>query len=343
MTTVSSSAADAFIERLPKDVRFVLVHGPDEGLAHERSKGIVRKRLGEAIDPLRLVRLDGDALARDPGILSDEAYAIPLFGGARAIWIDAQGRDLVSALTPVIENPPKDCSIIVKAPLLKKGTPLRSLFENSNDAAAIECFGDESKTLTALIEKEARAAGLTMTADASAALLELLGEDRYTSRHEISKLMTYAINNAEVSVEDVEAIVSNVSLSGVDDLIDETIIGNMAIVVVDAAEYFAGGGDCEQLLARLTARLVLLYRLRVEIEQGRTFNSAWQILSARASPKSRRAINEATEHWTRHALGQQVADLREAAARIRSNPRLAGDLTIRALLTLASKARTRGT
>ena len=52
-------------------------------------------------DPLRLTRLDGDAVARDPGALADEAYAVSMFGGSRAIWIEAQARDLLPALEPL--------------------------------------------------------------------------------------------------------------------------------------------------------------------------------------------------------------------------------------------------
>ena len=82
MSIIRNAAADSFIERLPRGVQFYLVHGPDEGLAHERSQAIVRKLLGENPDPLRLVRLEGDGLARDPGALAEEAYAVSMFGGA---------------------------------------------------------------------------------------------------------------------------------------------------------------------------------------------------------------------------------------------------------------------
>ena len=105
MSIVSSAAADGFIQRLPKEISFYLVHGFDEGLAHERVKAIVRSRIGDDTDPMRLVRLEGDAVARDPGALADEAYAISMFGGDRAIWIDAQGRDLLPALEPLFARP----------------------------------------------------------------------------------------------------------------------------------------------------------------------------------------------------------------------------------------------
>ena len=105
MSIVSSGAADGFIQRLPKEIRFSLVHGLDEGLAHERVKAIVRSRIGDDSDPMRLVRLEGDAVAREPGALADEAYAISMFGGDRVIWIDAQGRDLMPALEPLFARP----------------------------------------------------------------------------------------------------------------------------------------------------------------------------------------------------------------------------------------------
>ena len=52
-----------------------------------------------------------------------------MFGGRRAIWIDAQGRDPLPALEPLFARPPDDCVIVVKAGILKKGTALRNAFE----------------------------------------------------------------------------------------------------------------------------------------------------------------------------------------------------------------------
>src|SRR3984957_212310 len=157
MSTVSSAAADGFIQRLPKGIAFYLVHGLDEGLTHERVKAIVRSRIGDDTDPMRLVRLEGDAVARDPGALADEAYAISMFGGDRAIWIDTQGRDLLPALAPLFARPPVDCTIVIKAGQLKKGTGLRGAFKSSAARASIECYSDDSSTLESLSEAEARA------------------------------------------------------------------------------------------------------------------------------------------------------------------------------------------
>jgi len=80
VTIVTNSGADVFVKRAPRDMIFFLVHGNDEGLIRERSRGIVNSLLDGDADPMRLVRFDGDALARDPGRLADEADSVPMLG-----------------------------------------------------------------------------------------------------------------------------------------------------------------------------------------------------------------------------------------------------------------------
>jgi DNA polymerase III subunit delta len=68
---VNNSAADQFLKRPPGEAIFYLVHGNDEGLIRERVRKLVDAALGDRPDPLRLVRLDGETVAREPGRLAD--------------------------------------------------------------------------------------------------------------------------------------------------------------------------------------------------------------------------------------------------------------------------------
>jgi len=337
MTVINHSAADGFIERLPKDMRFFLVHGSDEGLAHERVKTIVRRALGGDLDPLRLVRLEGDAVARDPGRLADEAYAVAMFGGARAIWIDAQTRDLAPALEPLFANPPRGCVIVVKAGQLRRGAALRSAFEARPLAAAIECYPDEARSLGLLLEAEAKAAGLAIAPDARGALLALLGADRQTTRTELQKLMLYARGRGRIEVEDIEAIVSDAAPSVLDELINLTLLGDLTAVAAAAVRYFSEGGGGDALLVRLVSRLTLLHRLRVEMDQGKPFDAACQALSLRLPPSARRALAHQADRWTSESVVRRLPALRATSAQVRADPDLADALATRALWSLARR------
>jgi DNA polymerase III subunit delta len=341
MSVVSSAAADGFIQRLPKEIRFYLVHGPDEGLAHERVKIIIRNLIEADSDPMRLTRLEGDAVARDPGALADEAYAVSMFGGARAIWIDAQGRDLLPALEPLFARPPTDCAIVIKAGQLKKGTGLRAAFETSAARAAIECYSDDANALEALIDAEARAAGLSIAPDARAALVALTGADRQTTRGEIAKLMLYARGTSRITAEDVEAIVSDAAPSNLDEVVDQALLGDLPAVETSLTRFFHEGGEADHLMMRLVQRLLLLHRLRLEMDQGRPFEAACQTLFVKLPASARRALAKEAERWTSESIAGRLPAIRLASARVRADSQLAEVLATRALWTLASRSRGR--
>ena len=138
------------------------MHGNEEGLIHERARTLalgLGKTLGGGVLQMR-----GPEVTANPGLLLDEAYAIGLFGDKRAIWIDADGRDLANALQPLLQEPPRDCAIVVEAGALKKGTALRDAFERSPAAAAIECYPDDDRSLERADRRRSRGGGLESVA-----------------------------------------------------------------------------------------------------------------------------------------------------------------------------------
>lgn len=340
MTIVATAGADAFIQRLPAGMSFFLVHGNDEGLIRERTRGIVKALLGADPDPMRLVRFDGDAIAREPGQLAEEADAVSMFGGSRVIWIETQARDIGPALAPLIARAPRECAILVEAGALKRGTALRVAFETMPHGASIECYPDERKAILGLIESQAREAGLAIASDVRDYLAALLGADRMTTRGEIAKLMLYARGAGAITLADVEAIVSDAAPSALDDAVDQAFLGDYAQVEETASRYFSvDGGDAESLVRAIVARGLLLHRVRLAMDEGRPVESALQGQSFRLSPARRGALERQAGRWTASRLTRLVGSLRTTAGRIRADPKMAKMAALRALWAIASSAR----
>src|SRR2546427_10613430 len=92
MVALNRAAIEVYLAEPNPAQPIALVFGPDAGLVSERVQAILRATVEDLSDPFRLVRLEGDELAADPPRLLDEAGTIPLFGGKRAIWVNAGGR-----------------------------------------------------------------------------------------------------------------------------------------------------------------------------------------------------------------------------------------------------------
>jgi DNA polymerase-3 subunit delta len=243
------------------------------------------------------------------------------------------------ALEPLFARPLTDCTIVIKAGQLKKGTGLRAAFESSATRASIECYPDDSGALESLIDAEARAAGLAITADARAALVHMVGADRRTTRGEIAKLMLYASGRSQITVEDIEAIVADAAPSNLDQVIDDALLGDLPAVEASLSRFFHEGGEADYLMIRLVARLTLLHRLRLEMDQGRPFEAACQALFVKLPMSARRALAKQAERWTTDSIAERLPAIRQASARVRTDSRLAAVLATRALWTLASRRR----
>ena len=339
MSIVKTDGADAYCRRPPASVKFFLVHGNDEGLIHERAKTLVHAVLGGDPDPMRLMRIEGDTLSKEPGLLADEAYAVSMFGGSRALWVDVGSRDLLATLGPLLERPPTDCTLILEAGSVKKGSALRNLFERSGEAASIECYPDERRALLGLIDSEAREAGLEISPEARDYLVGLLGNDRLTSRGEVAKLVMYCRGTGKIDIAAVEAIVSDAAPSGLDEMIDNALAGELGEAEKKAGRYFGEGGDPGEVVRRLVSRIMLLHQLRVDMDHGKSFDAAMAGVFVRLSPDARKALARQADRWTSAALGKRVVALQAVVGRARRDARLSPVTVTRALWVLANAAR----
>ena len=118
---------------------------------------------------------------------------MPLFGGRRAVHVRAGNKNIAAAVEMLTAAPPgADCRVVIEAGDLARNAPLRTLCEKSKEVAVIVCYADTERDVARVIDDEMRQAELTITPDARALLLSLLGGDRMASRSEIQKLALYA-------------------------------------------------------------------------------------------------------------------------------------------------------
>ena len=139
---------------------------------------------------------------------------------------------LTPALFEELLGAPLAAFIVIEAGNLKKDAKLRQLFEKARNAAAIVCYGAESRDLQQLIREDVAPAGLTIAPDAAQRLAQLLGGDWAVSRSEIAKLTLYAAGEPQITLEHVDAVVGDASAHAFDVAIGAALAGD------------AGGSAC---------------------------------------------------------------------------------------------------
>src|SRR3984885_13376568 len=113
MVAIRPADVDAFVARLDPARPVVLVFGPDAGLVSERVNAIIKASVDNPNDPFALARLDGDDIAAEPSRLVEEAQTMPLFGGRRAVWVKAGGRNIAPAAEALLALPAAEGRVII--------------------------------------------------------------------------------------------------------------------------------------------------------------------------------------------------------------------------------------
>jgi DNA polymerase-3 subunit delta len=230
MVALKGAAIETYLKRPDPARPIALLFGPDAGLVSERTQALIAASVTDVNDPFGLARLEGDELAADPARLVDEALTVSLFGGRRGIWVKAGSRDCVRAVEALLRVELHDCQIVIEAGDLRRNAPLRSVCERAPTVAVIACYADAERDLVRLIDSELRTEGLSITNDARAALVALLGADRTASRGELRKLTLYARGTSGVDIDDVMAVVADASALALDAIVDAAFTGRPAEV-----------------------------------------------------------------------------------------------------------------
>ncbi|MBY6243202.1 DNA polymerase III subunit delta [Methylosinus sp. Sm6] len=340
MVAVKSREAQRFVEAPPAAMFLFLLHGADAGLVRERALALIEKRVDDRRDPFQCVEMSGDAIAADPLSLLDEANTVPLFGGRRAILVEAGGKSIVGPLEQLLAAPPKDCAIVVTAGALKRDTPLRKLIEPAKLGAAIECQPDAEQELESLIDDSLRAAGLSVAPEARMLLRAALGEDRRMSRAELAKLALYKHGESKVEARDVEDIVAHASTIASDRLVIDAFSGEAAAAGEELDRALAGGADPGQLLGGALRYAMALHRARLaaDRENGRVDAGMMILMRGGFGVFPRPALERHLKSWTAAKIASVIGPLRDAQRRARIDASVAEIEAGRALLAIATRA-----
>ena len=153
--------AAAFLNRPDPRCPALLIYGEDPMRVADKRVKVVLSQVGPQGDAeMRLTRINGADLRRDPALLGAEIKAQGFFPGPRAVLVDDAG----DAATPALANAladwaPGDALIVVTAGALATGSKLRKLFEGDKRALVLAVYDDPPTR--AEIEEMLRAEGLT--------------------------------------------------------------------------------------------------------------------------------------------------------------------------------------
>ncbi|WP_336293814.1 DNA polymerase III subunit delta [Bartonella sp. CB169] len=336
MAQKKAHEVDHFLTRFSRSFPVVLIYGSDRGLVCERAQRFAKLTQVAIEDPFSTIRLDAAEIDKDPARLGNEARTLSLFGGDRLIWISngANQKGFLRALKLLIEEPLDACFILIEAGDLKKGTGLRNIIETTSKAMALPCFADDAHSLDCLIDEVLGYFKKTLSLDARKWLHESFGGDRLVSRSELEKLCLY-VSDTHITIEDVKAVVSNVSAVSLDEVIDAVLLGDVQSFEACFSRYTALHGTLFFILSTAQRHFQQLQLLRYQFEiEGKSPST---VISQARPPiffQRKRTVEKALKYWKLEHISYAMEKIQSAVLESRKNPLLEEAIIRQSLLGL---------
>lgn len=332
--------ADAFLRRPDAGVRAVLIYGPDSGLVRERAQTLARGIVSDLADPFRVTELKADQITGDGARLFDEMAAMSLTGGRRLIRLRDAEEGVTPAFQALLKAPPGgDSLVLVEGGDLGKSSKLRTLFENSDAAAAIACYVESEEELAGTITRILSEQGLSIEPDARDWLAGNLVGDRGIARGELDKLALYMMGGKRVTLDDVRAVIGDSGALEMDEPALAAADGDLADIDRSLGRLFAEGMSPVPILRAAQRHFQRLQLAAYHMSRGQTPQQALKALRPPVFFKMEAQMTAQVRRWTLPLLAQALDRLMEAEAMSKRTNMPDETLTSRAFFQVAQLGR----
>lgn len=301
---ITGASVRRFLDKPDKDVRAVLLYGPNESFVHEAAESLARWAVGKSDDPYAVTKLNESEMKSDGARLADALAAQSLLGGPTVVWARIDGKSADAAILDALEGFERGDPLgylIVEAGDLGSTAELVKKFGAAKRAAVIAFYEESEAERAQYARALAKALGLSFERGAEESFLAALPADRGLARREIEKLALYAHElGRPVNVEDIEALMASEAESALDAASLAAAQGRAAQAVEALARIDALSGV--SALRALLRRLHQLREARALIDGGMSPADAVAKLRPPVFWKERDAVAAQARLWTARKL-----------------------------------------
>ncbi len=353
---ISPRDAEAFLKSPDPAVRAVLVYGPDAGLVRERVEALVKEIAGDLADPFRVADFSAKDLLDDPARLADEAAALSLTGGRRAVRLRQADDSIALLFREFLASPasdtvagdalaggaPPETLIVVEAGDLAARSTLRKAFESTKAGAALACYRDDARSLGAVIRETLGEFGHEATPDALTYLNAHLGGDRQLSRRELEKLALYkGAEPGAIELADAQTCVGDSAALSLDDLAYAVAGGAAGAAERALARSLQEGVHAVGALRAVSRHFQRLHLVAGLVDGGLPLDDAVKRLRPPLFWKAAPAFRSQAVAWTLETLARALGRLLEAESDCKRSGAPEATICSRALLEIAVNAPSR--
>ena len=292
------------VEQPDRSIRFYLLYGPDES----GSRGLADKLL-KSLGAEKFT-LTGTAIKSDPAVLAAEAGAISLFGGARLIWVEPAGDEIVEAVEALLAAPAVESSVVAIGGALRKTSALVKLAEGHEAALAHPSYAPEGRDADRMVIELGRAEGLQIDPGVASTVAAAGNFNQAIVAHELAKFALYLgaspASPRELTHEVVDLLGAESGEGDMMRLGDLALAGQANELFEELDRVALGNSEAIPVVRALQRRLIQLAGLRAKIEAGQSVDAVMTSVGKALFWKDKSLMQRLLSGWSSERLAAML-------------------------------------
>src|SRR5207253_857210 len=251
----------------------------------------------------------------DPAALADEAGAMSLFGGKRAIWVEPAGDEIAPAVEALLGANAAESPAVAIAGALRKTSALLKLAEASQAAVAYASYAPEGADAERMVSEVGRRFGLKVSPPVAARIADSCGNDQAIVSQELHKLALFIDASPqsprELGHDAVDAIGADLPEGEVLHLADLALAGRVGDLAVELGQ-LPGGVEGIPVVRALQRRLLQLVPARARIDRGESPDAVMTSLGRALFWKDKALFSKLLSLWD----SRRLATVAERASKL---------------------------
>ena len=320
---ISGAALSRAIDRPDPAIRFYLFYGLDEAGSRHLATRLLSSLGAEKF------AVSAATVKTDPAVLLDEASAMALFGGPRAIWIEPAGDEIADGVANLLAAVSVESPVIAIGGALRKTSALVKLAETHGSAAAVISYVPEGRDADQMVIAAGRSEGLRIEGDVAARLAIACGSNQAVVAQEVTKFALFLDASpdrpGELTHEVIDRLGADSSDGNLMRLGDLALAGDARQLLEEVERASMTPSEAIPVVRALQRRLLQLAPLRARVERGDRVDGVLASMGKSLFWKDKPVLQRLLSSWSAERIPQLMgrAALLERAAMLSGEPPIA--------------------
>ena len=292
------------VEQPDRSIRFYLLYGPDDS----GSRGLADK-LQKALGAEKFT-LTVASVKADSAILAAEAGAISLFGGARLIWVDAAGDEIVEAVEALLEAPALESPVVAIGGALRKTSSLVKLAEAHEAALAHASYAPEGRDADRMVIDLGRAEGLHIDPSIASSVAAACNSNQAIVAHELAKFALYLQASPgspkELTYDVIDLLGAESGEGDMMRLGDLALAGQANELFEELDRVALSNSEAIPVVRALQRRLIQLAGLRAKVDAGQSVDAVMTSMGKALFWKDKALMQRLLSGWNSERLAAML-------------------------------------